>query len=86
MATLRCVEQLRAQFAKQGAVVVSVALEHAVRSAQQRGRGTQRGETFASFPDAVVVVRTSAAASPEASTLRARLWMKDTRCPTKSIS
>ena len=57
MATLRCVEQLRARLAKQGAVIVSVALEHAVRSAEQRGRGTQRGETFASFPDAVVVVR-----------------------------
>lgn len=57
MATLRCVEQLRAQVSKRGAVVVSVALEHALRSAQQRGRGTQRGETYASFPDAVVVVR-----------------------------
>lgn len=57
MATLRCIEQLRAQLAKQGAVIVSVALEHAVRAAEQRGHGTQRGETFASFPDAVVVVR-----------------------------
>jgi hypothetical protein len=57
MATLRCVEQLRAQLAKRGGAIVSVALEHALRSAQQRGRGTARGETFASFPDAVVVVR-----------------------------
>lgn len=62
MATLRCVEQLRSRLAKQGAVLVSVALEHAVRSAEQRGRGTRRGETYASFPDAVVIVRDASGA------------------------
>ena len=57
MATLRAVEQLRTQLAKRGESIVSVMLEHALRSEVQRGRGTQRGDTFDSFPDAVVIVR-----------------------------
>lgn len=62
MATLRAVEQLRAQVVKVGSTIIKVTLEHALRSEEQRGRSTQRGETFASFPDAVVVVRAASGA------------------------
>ena len=57
MATLRAVEQFRAQLAKTGGVIVDVALEHTLRSREQRGHTTRRGESFSSFPDALVTVR-----------------------------
>lgn len=60
MATLRGIEQYRAQLAKTGGTIVDVALEHTLRSREQHGHTTRRGDSFSSFPDALVTVRDAA--------------------------
>lgn len=54
-ATLRYVEQVRSEL-KPNEVIAQTLLEPQLRAQIQAGRGTRRGQTYDSFPDAVLVI------------------------------